>query len=78
MALCTFCVEAQFVRKIEQRTFVPKGQWILGNTISYSEYSGKNYQFLVVENFSGKGYSFKVSPVLCYAFKDNMAAGGRF
>ena len=78
MALCNFCAQAQFVRKIEQRTFVPKGQWILGNTISYSEYSGKNYQFLVVENFSGKGYSFKVSPVLCYAFKDNMAAGGRF
>ena len=42
MALCTFCAQAQFVRKIEQRTFVPKGQWILGNTISYSEYSGKN------------------------------------
>lgn len=75
----TFCARSQsFVRKIEQRTFVPKGQWILGNSISYSEYSGKNYQFLVVEGFSGKGYSFKVSPVLCYAFRDNMAAGGRF
>lgn len=79
IGLGTFCARSQsLVRKIEQRTFVPKGQWILGNSISYSEYSGKNYQFLVVEGFSGKGYSFKVSPVLCYAFRDNMAAGGRF
>lgn len=79
IGLGTFCARSQsFIRKIEQRTFVPKGQWIVGNSVSYSEYSGKNYQFLVVEGFSGKGYTFKISPVLCYAFNDNMAAGGRF
>ncbi len=79
IGLSIFSVRSQsFVRKIEQHTFVPKGQWIVGNSVSYSEYSGKNYQFLVIEGFSGKGYTFKVSPVLCYAFKDNMAAGGRF
>lgn len=68
----------EFKRNIEMKTFIPKGQWILGSSVSYSQYSNDNYQFLVVENLSGEGYSFKVSPVLCYAFKDNLAAGGRF
>lgn len=63
---------------IEMRTFIPKGQWIVGSSVSYSQYSNDNYQFLVIENLSGEGYAFKVSPVLCYAFKDNVAAGGRF
>lgn len=67
-----------FRRNIEMRTFIPKGQWIVGSSVSYSQYSNDNYQFLIVENLSGEGYSFKVSPVLCYAFKDNLAAGGRF
>lgn len=68
----------EFRRNIEMKTFIPKGQWIVGSSVSYSQYSNDNYQFLVVENLSGEGYSFKVSPVLCYAFKDNLAAGGRF
>lgn len=68
----------EFKRNIEMKTFIPKGQWIVGSSVSYSQYSNDNYQFLVIENLSGEGYSFKVSPVLCYAFKDNLAAGGRF
>lgn len=68
----------EFKRNIEMKTFIPKGQWIVGSSVSYSQYSNDNYQFLVVENLSGEGYSFKVSPVLCYTFKDNLAAGGRF
>lgn len=72
------CAQQEFKRNIEMRTFIPKGQWIVGNSVSYSQYSNDNYQFLVIENLSGEGYAFKVSPVLCYAFKDNVAAGGRF
>lgn len=73
------CLQAQeFKRDIEQGMFVPKGQWIVGSSVSYSEYSGNNYNFLVVEGINMDGYSVKVSPVVCYAFKDNLAAGGRF
>lgn len=76
---CVATLQAQeFKRNIEMKTFIPKGQWIVGSSVSYSQYSNDNYQFLIVENLSGEGYSFKVSPVLCYAFKDNLAAGGRF
>lgn len=79
LVMGVICAHAQrFDRGIDQHTFVPKGQWTLGSSISYSEYSFDNYKFLIIEGINGSGYSFKISPVLCYTFKDNMAAGGRF
>ncbi len=68
----------EFKRDIQQNLFVPKGQWIVGSNISYSQYSGNNYNFLVVEGLTTEGYKVKFSPVLAYAFKNNLAAGGRF
>lgn len=68
----------EFKRNIEPRTFVPKGQWIVGSSVSFSEHNEQNYQFLVIDGFNSDGYTFKVSPMLCYAFKDNLALGGRF
>jgi hypothetical protein len=65
----------EFKRDIEQSVFVPKGQWIVGSTISYSEHNESNYQFIVLDNINSDGYTFKVSPMLMYAFRDNMAAG---
>ena len=62
----------------EQVTFVPKGQWITGVSVSYSAAKYDNYQFFILEGLSGNGYSFKVSPMAMYAFADNLAAGGRF
>lgn len=68
----------EFTRGIEQISFVPKGQWITGVSVNYSQSHQKNYQFLIAENIYGDTYSFKVSPLLMFAFKDNLAAGGRF
>ena len=58
--------------------FVPRGQWIFGGTASYSTHSNETYRFLVVEGIESKGYTFKVSPMIAYALRDNMAIGGRF
>ena len=58
--------------------FVPRGQWIFGGTASYSTHSNETYRFLVVEGIESKGYTFKVSPMIAYAFRNNMALGGRF
>ena len=58
--------------------FIPKGQWIFGGTASYSTHTNKSYQFLVVEGINSTGYTFKVSPMIAYAFRSNMALGGRF
>ncbi|MDE6134481.1 MAG: hypothetical protein K2F79_02785 [Muribaculaceae bacterium] len=70
--------QEQFHRKLEQVSFVPKGAWITGVSVSYSQSDQDNYQFLIVEDISGDTYSFKVSPTLMFCFKDNLAAGGRF
>ena len=76
---CNFTgLHAQGFRNIEPTTFVPKGQWIAGSSVSYSQSEQKSYNFLVIESVSGDGYSFKISPVIAYAFADNLAAGGRF
>lgn len=75
-----FNVRAQqeFKRNLEQISFIPKGQWITGISINYTQSNQDKYQFLIVEDISGDTYSFKVSPMLMYCFKDNLAAGGKF
>lgn len=70
--------QEEFKRNLEQISFVPKGQWITGVSVNYSQSSQDNYQFFIIENLNGDTYSFKVSPMLMYAFKDNLAAGGKF
>lgn len=70
--------QESFVRDIESVVFVPKGQFITGLSVSYSMSNQNKYQFLILEGISGDTYSFKVSPMFAYAFKDDMAAGGRF
>lgn len=67
-----------FKRGLEQVSFVPRGQWITGLNVSYSQSHQDNYQFLIIENLSGETYTFKVSPMLMFAFRNNLAAGGRF
>ncbi len=68
----------QFSRKLEQISFVPKGAWIAGVSVSYSQSDQSNYSFLIFENLNGDTYSFKVSPTVMFCFKDNLTAGGRF
>ena len=70
--------QQEFRRKLEQVSFVPKGAWVTGVSVSYSQSDQDNYQFLIFENLNGDTYSFKVSPTLMFCFKDNLTAGGRF
>lgn len=70
--------QKKFKRNLESVDFIPKGQWITGVSVSYSQSNMDNYQFLIAEELEGDVYTFKVSPTLMYAFKDNMAIGGKF
>lgn len=70
--------QEHFSRNLEGIKFIPKGQWITGLSVSYSQSDQDNYQFLIIERLKGDTYTFKLSPMLMYAFKDDMAAGGRF
>lgn len=58
--------------------FIPKGQWIFGGTASYSTHTNETYQFMVIEGIDSKGYNFRISPMIAYALRDNMALGARF
>lgn len=74
----TASAQQEFKRKLEQVTFVPKGAYVTGISVSYSQSDQDKYQFLVFENITGDTYEFKISPTLMYCFKDNLTAGGRF
>ena len=62
-------------REVQERVFIPKGQWMTGGSVSYSEHEEDNLNFLVLKDFEALGYDFKVSPYVGYFFRDNMAAG---
>lgn len=64
LLLCPVLVQAKkkFDRGIVKTVFVPKGQWFMGSTVSYSEQSADKYQFLVLADIDAKGYTFRLSP----------------
>ncbi|MBD5254993.1 MAG: hypothetical protein HDS53_02800 [Barnesiella sp.] len=70
--------QEHFKRDLQQISFIPKGQWIAGVSVGYSMSDQNNYQFFVFEKVKGDTYSFKVTPMALYSFKDNMAAGLKF
>ncbi len=61
-----------------KHVFVPAGQWIFGGTASYSTHVNSSYTFLIIEGIDSDGYTFKISPLIGYAPRDNMAFGMRF
>ncbi|MDE6278690.1 MAG: hypothetical protein K2M05_01820, partial [Paramuribaculum sp.] len=69
--------QEQFARNLEHISFVPKGQWITGLSVNYTQDRQNDYQFLIAEGLNGSTYSFKVSPMVMYAVADNLAVGGR-
>ena len=56
-------------RGVQERVFIPKGQWMAGGSVSYSEHEEDNLNFLVLKDVEGKGYNFKVSPYFGYFFE---------
>lgn len=63
---------------LNSSAFIDKGTWMVGGQVSYSTHSNDNYRFLIIEDINSDGYRFAVSPLVCYAIKDNMSVGMRF
>lgn len=61
----------------EKKVLVSKGEWIAGISVSYSAESLDNYDFFILEDLKGKGYTFKLSPMVLYAFGNDLAGGAR-
>ena len=68
----------EFNHDIEAVEFVPKGQWIVGLSVSYTQSNQDKYQFLILEGISGNTYSFKISPMVLFTIIPDLALGGRF
>ena len=80
VALCAIVgatAQERFSRNLNSQTFVPKGQWVTGVNVSYSQSDNDNYQFFIVEGISGDTYSFSVTPMACYMFQDDLGVGGK-
>lgn len=63
---------------LESVVFVPKGQWVTGVSVNWTQSNQNDYQFLVLENLSGDTYSFKLSPMLIYIVANDLGFGGKF
>lgn len=57
--------------------FVPKGQWLFGGTMQYSDHTNVNYKLLVLDDWEGRGYTVSGKIYVGYAIKDNLALGVR-
>ncbi|MBD5207390.1 MAG: hypothetical protein HDS79_03855 [Bacteroidales bacterium] len=68
----------EYRREMESVVFVPKGQWLTGVSISYSQSNQNKYQFLILDGVSGDTYTFKVTPMLGYMIADDMGLGLKF
>lgn len=58
--------------------FVPKGTWVAGGTVKYTQHNNVKSSILVINDINSKGYSVSANPELLYVFKDNMGAGIKF
>lgn len=65
-------------REIQRSVFVPKGTWMGGFQVSYSNNKVENINFLVLKDFNMDNTSFGLSPCFGYFVKNNMAIGFRF
>lgn len=79
MAFPVWAKKDKYDRGIVMKTFIPKGQWMVGATFSYSEHVDDNFEFLsVLKDINSEGYSFKVTPIVSYFIRDNISIGARF
>ncbi|MDE5944611.1 MAG: hypothetical protein K2G93_03380 [Rikenella sp.] len=61
------------------QTFMPKGVWFFGGNISYTQHNNEDYQlFGLLKDFTSRGYTFALRPMVGYSFSKNMAAGLAF
>lgn len=59
-------------------TFIPKGQWMAGGTVSYNSWDNDNLNYLILKNIDFEGHTFGVSPYVGYFVAKNTCIGGKF
>jgi opacity protein-like surface antigen len=57
---------------------MPKGLWMAGINVGFSQHDLSDYNFLVLEGVSTQGQTINISPTLHYVFANNQSIGARF
>lgn len=57
---------------------MPKGLWVAGFNIGYSQLNTDDYRFLIIEKANITGHSLNLSPMVHYVFANNQSIGIRF
>lgn len=57
---------------------MPKGLWVGGLNISYSEHKNDDYKLLIIKDFQSVGNTLNISPMVHYVFANNQSIGIRF
>jgi opacity protein-like surface antigen len=57
---------------------MPKGMWVAGLNVSYSEHKNDNYKILVLKDLNSVGNTLALSPSVQYVFANNQSIGVRF
>lgn len=61
----------------EARVVAPKGTWMLGGTIAYSDYRASNYSLAMINGINTNGYSIQFNPTVMAAVANNVGVGLR-
>ncbi|MCF0198748.1 MAG: hypothetical protein HUK02_05405 [Bacteroidaceae bacterium] len=62
-------------REIMKTVFVPKGTWMAGATISYTDMDIENINLLVLKDVTADGHTYGINPCVGYFVKDNVGIG---
>lgn len=66
-------------RGIVDYTVIPKGQVMIGTTVSYTTFVNEDYELLsIFKDFDAEGHTFSFKPFIAYFYRDNSMAGLRF
>lgn len=65
-------------RDAMKAVFVPKGQWMVGASINFSEWDADNYNLTVLKDVAIEGHTFSGSPYFGYFVANNLAVGARY
>ncbi|MDR2890262.1 MAG: hypothetical protein LBV18_01435 [Alistipes sp.] len=58
--------------------FMPKGLWVAGVNVSYSQQQSADYRLLIIRDMDMEGNTFNISPTVQYMFANNQSIGARF
>ncbi len=59
--------------------YIPKGDWFVGLTASYGEFSTTDYQlFDLLSDFNFNAHSFSIKPSVSYFIRNNVSLGLKF